>query len=197
MVAALEQRHQRRDRRHARGEGVPRHSALERRQVLLERGARRVLRPRVLEALVPRRARPGRRSRSGRSARSPRRWSDRAPGRRGSRGSRILGTSNRLSRGGSLLERGRETPESRECSKAHRFAFAPDAPNTIAEPRPERGSRPWAVRGVRCADDGGSPFANSLRSSWGSSQAANPTCRTRPAPRCPTGAAAVSARIGP
>ena len=45
-----EREHHRRDRRHARGEGVSRRSSLERREELLEGEARRVLRPCVLVA---------------------------------------------------------------------------------------------------------------------------------------------------
>ena len=52
VVAGLEHRGDRADRRHARGKREPRLAALDRRDVALEREARRILRARVLVALV-------------------------------------------------------------------------------------------------------------------------------------------------
>ena len=53
VIAGREQLGDRVDRRHARGEGEAGPAALDRREVGFERGARRVLRARVLVALVP------------------------------------------------------------------------------------------------------------------------------------------------
>ena len=89
VVAAREQRHERRDRAHPGREREAVLRVLERGEAGLERVARRVAGARVLVALVDARARTARRWTSGRSGPRRRPWSSRAPGRRGSRAFRV------------------------------------------------------------------------------------------------------------
>ena len=119
----------------------PRRAALERGQALLERGAGRIGRARVLVAAAgAARPRPGRRSRWRRSAAPPTRWPDPAPGRRGWPGWRTHGVGHLIRAaihdGNRLTSAGVLVPDvnRNQCKERLKRCCSPVTKVTMVEP---------------------------------------------------------------